>query len=112
MLIVQYIVFGLFFLMELCALAVFSYWGFHMNRGWLINSLLGLGTPLLVAIFWGTFIAPKASIPVSVPLRIILQTIIFALAVAALYFSDKSKLAIIFGVVVLIEMILMYTIEE
>lgn len=98
--------------MELCALAAFSYWGFHMNSGWLINSLLGLGTPLLVAIFWGTFIAPKASIPVSVPLRIILQTIIFALAVAALYFSDKGKLAAIFGVIVLIEMILMYTIEE
>ena len=62
--------------------------------------------------FWGTFIAPKASIPVSVPLRIILQSIIFALAVAALYLSDKSKLATIFGVVVLVEMILMYVIEE
>ncbi|TQR14174.1 DUF2568 domain-containing protein [Psychrobacillus soli] len=98
--------------MELCALAAFSYWGFQMNRGLLINSLLGLGTPLLIAVFWGTFIAPKASIPVSIPLRIILQSIIFALAVAALYFSDKGKLATIFGVVVLIEMILMYTIEE
>ncbi|MDI2587303.1 YrdB family protein [Psychrobacillus sp. NEAU-3TGS] len=109
---VHYTVFGLFFLMELGALAAFSYWGFHMNRGWLISSLLGLGTPLLVAIFWGTFIAPKASIPVSIPLTILLQSIIFALAVAALHFSDKSKLAIIFGVVVLIEMILMYTIED
>ncbi|MFJ5771030.1 YrdB family protein [Psychrobacillus sp. NPDC093180] len=112
MIIIQSTVFGLFFLMELCALAAFSYWGFHMNRGWLINSLLGVGTPLLVAIFWGTFIAPKASIPVSIPLRIMLQSIIFALVVAALYFSDKSRLAIIFGVVVLIEMILMYTIED
>ncbi|GGA34031.1 hypothetical protein GCM10011384_24640 [Psychrobacillus lasiicapitis] len=83
-----------------------------MNRGRFINSLLGLDTPLLVAIFWGTFIAPKAYIPLSIPLRIILQSIIFALAIAALYFSDKSKLAIIFGVFVLIGMILMYTIEE
>lgn len=112
MVVAYYIVSGIFFLMELCALAAFSYWGFHMNRGWLINSLLGLGTPLLVAIFWGTFIAPKASIPVSVPLRIILQSIIFSLAVAALYMSDKSKLATILGVVVLVEMILMYVIEE
>ncbi|MFJ8065401.1 YrdB family protein [Psychrobacillus sp. NPDC096426] len=112
MLAVYYVVLGLFFLMELCTLAAFSYWGFHMNRGWLINSLLGLGTPLLIAVFWGTFIAPKASHPVSVPLRIILQSIIFALAVAALYFSDKSKLATIFGIVVLVETILMYVIEE
>ena len=112
MLIVQYTVFGLFFLMELCALAAFSYWGFHMDRGWFIKLLFGLGTPLLIAVFWGTFIAPKASFPVSTSLRIILQLIVFALATAALYFSEKSKLAVIFGVVVLVEMILMYTIEE
>lgn len=112
MLIVLYVVLGVFFLLELCALAAFSYWGFHMDRGWIIKLLFGIGTPLLIAIFWGTFIAPKASYPVSTSVRIILQLIIFALAVAALYFSGKSKLAVIFGVVVLIEMILMYTLEE
>lgn len=112
MLIVQYVVLGVFFLMELCALAAFSYWGFQMDQGWIIKLLFGVGTPLLIAIFWGTFIAPKASFPVSTSVRIILQSIIFALAIAALYFSGKGKLAIIFGVIVLVEMILMYTMEE
>jgi ABC-type amino acid transport system permease subunit len=111
-LIFQYTVMGLFFLMELCGLAAFSYWGFHMNRGLLLYISFGIGTPLLVAIFWGTFIAPKASYPVSIPVRIVLQLIIFAFAVAALYFSGKTKLAVLFGIVVLIEMILMYTVVE
>ena len=109
MLFVQYTVLGIFFLMELCALAAFSYWGFHLNRGWFIKILLGIGAPLLVAIFWGTFIAPKASIPVSIPVRIILQLIIFALAIAALHFSSKSMLAVVFLVVVVVEMIIMYS---
>jgi len=111
-LIFQYTVMGLFFLMELCGLAAFSYWGFHLNQSWLINILFGIGTPLLVAIFWGAFVAPKASYPVSIPVRIVLQLIVFAFAVAALYFSGKTKLAILFGIVVLIEMVLMYTLVE
>lgn len=98
--------------MELCGLATFSYWGFHLKRSWLINILFGIGTPLLVAIFWGAFVAPKASYPVSIPVRIVLQLIVFAFAVAALYFSGKTKLAFLFGIVVLIEMILMYTVVE
>ena len=67
--------------------------------------------PLLIAIFWGTFIAPKASIPVSVPLRIVLQVIIFGSAATVLYFSDKRMLALIFAVVALVEMILMYSMK-
>lgn len=115
MIIAQYTVYGLFFLMELCALAAFSYWGFHLNNnnnGWFLKLLFGIGSPLLVAIFWGAFIAPKATFPVSIPIRICLQLIVFAFATAALYFSGKSKLAVIYGVVVLVGMILMYTIEE
>ena len=60
MLAVYYVVLGVFFLMELCALAAFSYWGFHMNRGWLINSLLGLGTPLLSSNVLGDFHRSKS----------------------------------------------------
>ena len=98
--------------MELCALGAFSYWGFHMNKGGLINTVLGIGAPLLVAIFWGIFIAPKATFPVTIPVRILLQIIVFALATTALFAAGKGKMAIIFGCIVLIEMILMYSIED
>ncbi|WP_342504717.1 YrdB family protein [Sporosarcina sp. FSL K6-2383] len=71
--------------MELCVLGAFSYWGFHMNKGWLINTILGIGTPLAVAIFWGTCIASKATFPVTIPIRILLQIIVFVLAITALF---------------------------
>ena len=82
--------------------------GFHLDTSWLIKILFGIGTPLIVAIIWGIFIAPKTSIPVSIPVRILLQIILFSSAAVALYFSEKGTLAIIFGTIVLIEMILMY----
>ncbi|MBS4196246.1 YrdB family protein [Lederbergia citri] len=107
MIAIKYTVFIIFFLMELCALAAFSFWGFQLKSGWAIKILVGIGLPLLVAIFWGTFIAPKASFPVSSNVRILLQLLIFTLACAALYLSDKEKLAFLFGTVVVIEMILM-----
>ena len=111
MYIFQYAIISIFFLLELAMLGSFMYWGFHLNNGWLIKILFGIGTPLIVAIIWGVFIAPKASIPVTVPLRILLQIILFGSAAVALYFSEKGTLAIIFGTIVLIEMILMYTLN-
>ncbi|MBS4201084.1 YrdB family protein [Bacillus sp. FJAT-49732] len=108
----QYTVFIIFFLMELCALAAFSYWGFQIERGWVVKIFLGIGVPLFVAIFWGTFLAPKASFPVPTYARILLQLLIFTLACVALYVSNKGKLAIIFGTVVVIEMILMYFLDK
>lgn len=111
MMIVQYVIISIFFLLELATLASWMYWGFHLDKNLLIKIVLGIGMPLLIAIFWGTFIAPKASIPVSVPLRIILQVIIFGSAATVLYFSDKRMLALIFAVVALVEMILMYSMK-
>ena len=104
----QYAIISIFFLLEIAMLVSFMYWGFHLDASLFVKILFGVGAPILVAVIWGTFIAPKASIPVSVPIRILLQIILFSSAAMALYFSEKGTLAIIFGTVVLIEMILMY----
>lgn len=111
MIIVQYAVIAIFFFLELAMLVSLMYWGFSFDKGILIKIALGIGTPILAAIIWGTLIAPKASIPVSIPLRIFLQIILFGSAVAALYFSEKKMLATVFGGIVLIEMILMYAMK-
>lgn len=100
---ISYLFLAIFFLMELFALTAFGYWGFSIGRGWLLKIVLGLGTPLLVAIIWGTFVAPKASIPVSIPLRILLQLVIFGAAAVALNAVGKSTLSIVFMGIVLIE---------
>jgi hypothetical protein len=109
--VIKGIIASIFFLLELSMLASFVYWGFHIGKGLFLKILIGIGTPILVAFIWGTFIAPKATFPVTVPITIILQSILFGLAAAALFFSGKGSLALIFAIVVIIEMVLMYVLE-
>ncbi|UUZ83351.1 YrdB family protein [Paenibacillus sp. P26] len=109
--IVNMVVPPVFFLLELAALAALGYWGFHTGTGWTFRWSLGVGTPSLVAILWGTFVAPKASIPVSVPVRILLQLAVFGSAAAALYASGYSKLAVIFIATAVVEMALVHSLK-
>lgn len=70
--------------LELVALFAFGLWGVHFGQNALTQVLFGLGTPLLVAVFWGVFLSPKASAKLPPLLRLALKCVIFALATAAL----------------------------
>jgi hypothetical protein len=111
MIVISYIVFALLFLLELAGLAAFAYWGFHIGKSFLTKVVFGIGTPLLIAIIWGTFVAPKATYQVGIPIEIFLKMIIFGLATAALFFSNQVKLAAIFGAIVCIILFLSYFLE-
>jgi hypothetical protein len=111
MIVVQGIVLAVLFLLELGALISFGYWGFQLGHGGIAKIALGIGMPLIVAVFWGTFVAPKAAIPVSIPVRIMLQLLVFGSAAAALYASGHPKLAAAFFVIALIELTLNYTMK-
>ncbi len=88
------------FLLELCALAALGYWGFHAGRGLGGKLALGIGAPLLAALVWGTFVAPRA--PVRLPLRrrLIPELVVFGAATAALVAAGHPLLALAFAVVV------------
>jgi len=91
---------GLRFLLELSMLGIFGYWGYRTGGSttWL-KLLLGIGTPILFAIIWGTFLAPKASIHLREPWPLLLELIIFGLAGWALFSTGKTNLAIVFGII-------------
>ncbi|MGG2093356.1 YrdB family protein [Bacillus sp. S13(2024)] len=95
------------FLLELCAIASLGYWGFQVGESAYTKFVFGIGSPLLLAILWGAFIAPKASLKLPEPYRFILELIIFGAASFALYFVDKPILAIILGMVFIINRILL-----
>lgn len=108
MVVVQMVVLAVLFLLELSVLAAFGYWGFTLNKALLVRIVLGIGTPLLVAILWGAFVAPKASFPVNVPLRFILQLLVFSSAATALHAAGQTRLAVIFMVTAVIVLALVY----
>lgn len=80
------------FLFELALLASFAYWGFNLDAEPVVTWLAGIGAPLLAAVIWGTWIAPKANRQLSDPLRFVVETILFATAAAALIISGLPGL--------------------
>jgi len=61
------------FFLELAALAAFGYWGFKTGDSAIMKWGLGIGAPLLAAVFWGTFESPRAVVKLSASLRLILE---------------------------------------
>jgi hypothetical protein len=67
------------FLLELCALAALGSWGVHVGGGPAAKAALGIGAPLLAALLWGRFAAPRA--PVSRPaVKVGVQLLVFGSA--------------------------------
>jgi len=96
------------FLLELCALAALAYWGFQTGQSLVAKIGLAVGAPLLAAIVWGTFIAPRAAVPVPVWLWLLLQAVVFGSATAGLIVTGQQTLAWVFVLVVLINSLLLY----
>jgi len=96
------------FLLELCALGALGYWGYQIGSGLLLKIGLAIGVPLLAAVVWGAFIAPKASVPVPVWLWLVLQALIFGLAAAGLVATGHRTMAVAFVLTVGINGALLY----
>ena len=47
------------FLLEVSALVALGYWGFHAGDGDATHWILGIGAPLVAAVVWGLFVAPR-----------------------------------------------------
>ena len=60
--------------------------------------MLGIGAPAVVAVIWGTFIAPKAPRPLPIPFRVSIEIDLFVLTAIALWFADAPVAAIALGV--------------
>lgn len=99
---------ALAFLLELCMLAALGYWGYTLDQGLAIRVIAGLGLPILAAVVWGVFMAPRASMPLPPLPHLVLEVVIFGLAIAALYAAGQIQLAAIFGIVYVINLALRY----
>lgn len=92
---------GVAFVIELCMLAAFAYWGFH-DYGWAVCII----APVLAIIIWGLLAAPKASRRLPQPWLAILKLMLFGLAAVALYIAGQKLPALIFIAVAVINLVL------
>lgn len=93
---------GLAFLLEVAALAALCWWGFSTGSGAVTHLLLGVGAPLLAAVLWGTFAAPKARVRLPLAGVLVVKFLVFAAATLALWALGRHTLSTVFGVVTLV----------
>jgi hypothetical protein len=99
---------GLAFILELCLLAIFGFWGVFIAPSLILKVILGGGLPLLLAGVWGKFLAPASSTRLKEPGLSITKVVIFSLAALCLYSTGQAVLAIVFWVIAMGNLILLY----
>jgi hypothetical protein len=97
---------ALAFLLELAALAAFAWWGYQTGDGALAKIGLAIGAPLVVAVLWGLFIAPRAVVSLSPVWRSLLAMIVFGAAAIVLFVTGQSALAWVFLILAVLNRIL------
>jgi uncharacterized protein DUF2568 len=101
---------ALAFLLELVALAALAYWGYCTGNSTFTSLLLGIGIPLVAALLWGLFAAPRARY--SNPLfKIAVKALVFGSAFLALIAKDQTVLVILFGVLVVGNLLMLRAIK-
>ena len=98
---------GIRFLLELCIMIILGYWGFKTGGQTLTKVLLGLGSPLLFALVWGVFLAPKSTMRLHEPWLFLVEIILFGLASWALYSTGRANLTVAFASIYVLNKILM-----
>ncbi|MGZ0149953.1 YrdB family protein [Kribbella sp. WER1] len=95
------------FLVELLALGIFARWGWHTGGTTATRLLLAVGLPVVGAVLWGLFAAPKATRGQLA--RWIVKVLVFGLAGAALWSLGHPLLGIVFVVVVAANLAIIHT---
>jgi pimeloyl-ACP methyl ester carboxylesterase len=93
------------FLLEVAALVAMGAGAWALAEGWL-QPVLGIGVPLAAATLWAVFRVSEDGGPPVIetppPLRLLLELVFFALAVALLFSSGRNEWATVLGAVTLL----------
>jgi hypothetical protein len=97
---------GVRFLLELSMLVAVGYWGFKTHSSWAMKILFGIGLPILLAVIWGYFMAPRSMHRLSGVPFTIMDIVLLGSGAAALYASGQISLAWIYAIVLVVSEIL------
>ena len=99
------------FLLELCALAALAFFGATVGPP-VVSVLLGVGLPLLAALAWSRFAAPRSEHRLQGRARLAFELGVFAAATVALAAAGAHLAAELFAVLALVNTVLLRREEQ
>lgn len=96
------------FLLELGLLAAVSFWGFRIQPTLGLKLLFGILGPVLIAVIWGIYAAPKSSQRLTGVAYFTLTSILLGLGAAALFASQQPTLGWIYTICLVVSTILVF----
>ncbi|HKW11870.1 MAG TPA: YrdB family protein, partial [Gemmatimonadaceae bacterium] len=97
---------------ELAALAAFSYWAARVDAPHAARIALAILAPILVAIFWGLFVSPKARFSSGRIGQVWLGLLVFLFAAAALVTRGEPALGVAFAAIAAVSSALLYALPQ
>ena len=67
------------FALELALLVFVAIWAASLDASGFVRLLLAIGAPVLIALIWGRWVAPKATARLADPERFVLEVVLFAI---------------------------------
>lgn len=98
--------------LELCALAALAAWGWQAVEPVALQVLLAVSAPLVAAVAWGAWVAPKAARRLPDPARLGVEALVFAAATAALLSMHHVALAVVLVVVYAVNVALLFVLRQ
>lgn len=95
------------FLLEIGVLISIVYWGFHGKSNLAFKIGIGIVLPISIMFIWGVFVAPKSTFQLQLPIRLVVELIIFGIGVFSLFASGHPGLGKLFAVVVCVNILLL-----
>ena len=90
---------GVRFLLEIAMLVALGWVGGEIGSSWVIRVGLAIVLPLVAAVVWGMFIAPKASRRLADPAKLLVELVLFSAACVGLAAVGHPWLAAAFAIV-------------
>ena len=98
----RYLSLSIAFVLELAVLAATGDAGFTLVHPIVLRVLVGLGAPVLMAVAWGLFAAPRASMPLHGVASVAFQVAWFGVGALALALAGRTAPALTLAVVYLL----------
>lgn len=103
---------ALAFLLEIGVLGALGTWGFQTGSGTLAPIGLGIGAPLIAIGVWAVFGAPRSTRRLHGSGLLALRIIFFGSGTVALWVANHHSLAILFAIILTVNIILIYAWEQ